>query len=340
VEAALPEHVFSGSPRQTVIQRAMYVVLFALALGFGVAGDLAGCAWIRVPDLWIPLLTACHYVAILLAAVRFGLAIGLGAAFVVSLAHITASMTVCAEPLSQQGEMAAFILVGLFAGFLVKKKEASPGNVGAQARMASGGQQTADEAPHNPDGRGGGQIPVGFVRAVRAPLSAIESAGYVLEDSVLTDANHREVAAIILKECHRLDVLIRLLESGHTRPPEYREVDLSSVLDEIVRCGEALTDAARITVRKEEGPGLRLVCDSELLEQAVLNLLGNAIRVAHGGEIILSAHADRNNAVIEISNPRIGVLGQLGITMSTKPEGALLHPAGAELPLRPEGGSQ
>jgi len=317
----------------------MYAGLFVLALGFGVAGDLAGCAWVRVPALWIPLLTACHYVAILLAAVRFGLAIGLGAAFVVSVTHITATMTVCAEPLSQRGEMAAFILVGLFAGFLVKRKEVSLGNMGAQSRIAGGGQ-AGDEAPHNPEIRGGGQVPVGFVRAVRAPLSAIESAGYVLEDSVLTDANHREVAAIILKECHRLDVLIRLLEFGHARPPEYREVDLSSVLDETIRCGAALTDAAGITLRKEEGPALKVVCDSELLEQAVLNLLGNAIRVAHGGEIILSAHADRNNAVIEISNPRIGVLGQLGITMTTMPEGALLHPTGVELPVRPEGGSQ
>ena len=319
------------------MQRAVYVVLFAVALGLGVAGDLARCLWIPVPALWIPLLTACHYVGILLAVAGFGLKIGLGAAVLTGIAHITASMTACAESISQQSEVVAFIVVGVFAGFLVKRKQTSAQRVFAPARLVEVDQPTRGEAFYNPDTPGSGQIPVGFIRAVRAPLSAIESAGYVLEDSAFPDANHREVAAIILNECHRLDVLIRLLEFGHNRSPVYREVDLSSVLDEIIRCGEALGDAARITLRREGCPGLRVICDSLLLEQAVLNLLANAIRGAeYGDEVIVSAHADRSFAVIEISSPRTGVLAQLGITMTAMLEDTHLHPTG--LSREPRGG--
>jgi nitrogen-specific signal transduction histidine kinase len=122
----------------------------------------------------------------------------------------------------------------------VKRRKIVTSNALTPLQVAEADPPARSQIPHNPDRPVSGQIPIGFVRAVRAPLSAIESAGYVLEDSAFTDANHREVAAIILNECHRLDVLIRLLEFGHTQSPRYREVDLSSVLDEIVRCGEVL----------------------------------------------------------------------------------------------------
>ena len=169
----------------------------------------------------------------------------------------------------------------------------------------------------------GGKIPVGFVRAVRAPLSAIESAGYVLEESTLTDENHREVAGIILRECHRLDVLLRSLEIVQTWSASHEEVALSSMLDEIVRRGDPLTEAAHITLRKEEGSDLMVVCDSELVEQAALNLLANATRIIERGEeVLLSGYRVKNTAIIEISDQRLGVLAQLGITLAALSESA------------------
>ena len=320
----------------------MYVVvLFPLALGLGVMGDLAGCARIRLPTFWISLLTGCHYVAILLASLSFGLEIGLGAAVLVGVAHVTIGLTACGESISQQGEVAAFLMVGLLAGFLVKRRQTSATNALTQGRVAKADPPARVEISQNPDLRWGEQTPVGFVRAVRAPLSAIESAGYVLEDSTLTDANHQEVASIILRECHRIEVLVRSMEFGQRRPA-YREVDLSSLLDEIVRRGAHLTETASITLRREGGSDLTAVCDSDFLEQAVLNLLANAIRIAEpGDEVILSAHGDQSSAIIEISSRRIGVLGHLGITMAVMPEnGRHVHSPAEEAPFTPEGGTQ
>jgi hypothetical protein len=290
-----------------------------------------------LPAFWNPLLTVCHYVAILVATAAFGPKAGLAAAVLASIVHVAANTIACRLSISQQGEVAAFLAVGLLAGFLIKRTPTGTMTELSPPNPVKAGLQDREVSP-NADALGRGPIPLGFVQAVRAPLSAIESAGYVLEDAALTDENHREVASIILRECHRLDVLIRPLEFVQTRLPAYREVEVSSILDDILRQGEPLTQAANITIRKENGCGLKLVCDSDLVEQAVLNLLANAIRVVgHGEEIVLSAHRDTNNAVIEMSHRRLGVLGQLGITMAAMPEGELqVYPRVGDSLLRPE----
>jgi signal transduction histidine kinase len=288
-----------------------------LALTLGAAGDLAACGWIQLSSFSIPLLTACHYVAILLAALALGPKIGLGAAVLAAVAHLWARTIACGQAISAQGEALAFIVVGVVAGFLVKNTQSSAESTVEATRQDRGQETTATDA-----GRGG-KIPVGFVRSVRAPLSAIESAGYVLEESTLTDENHREVAGIILRECHRLDVLLRSLEIVQTWSPSHEEVALSSMLDEIIRRGDPLTGAAHITLRKEEGSNLMIVCDSELVEQAALNLLANATRlIERGEEVLLSGYRVNNTAIIEISDRRLGVLAQLGITLATLSESA------------------
>jgi signal transduction histidine kinase len=303
---------------------SIYVVAgFALALALGVMGDLAACGWIRLPALGIPLLTAGHYVAILLAAVAFGPKIGLAAAVLAAIAHLSAATIACGQDIFAQGQVLAFILVGLLAGFLVKSTQTSAGKRLTQTSPAKATRQDRDEGTKAADAGRGGTVPVGFVRSVRGPLSAIESAGYVLEESTLTDENHREVAGIILRECHRLEVLLRSLEIVRTWSPAHEEVALSSMLDEIIRRGDPFTDAAHITLRKEEGSDMMIVCDSELIEQAALNLLANATGfIERGKEVRLSGYRVNNTAIIEISDERLGVLAQLGITLAGLSEGA------------------
>jgi hypothetical protein len=294
-----------------------FIAAFALALALGVTGDLATCGWIRVPAFGIPLFNAGHYVAILLAAIAFGPRFGLGAAILSAIIHISIGTILCGQAISAQGEAIAFIAVGSLASFLVKGTQ-----MGAGKSQPKATRHDHDEETKTGDPGRGGKIPLGFVRSVRAPLSAIESAGYVLEESTLTDENHREVAGIILRECHRLDVLLRSLETVQTWSPAHQQVTLSSMLDEIIRRGNPLTQAAHITLRKEKGSDLMLVCDSELIEQAALNLLANATRIVeHGKEVLLSGYRVKNTAIIEISDQRLGVLAQLGITLAALSEG-------------------
>jgi len=314
--------VLDGTP---VVQptRARLVLLSGLAFALGVAGDLASCGWIP-PTLWAPLLTGCHYVGIVLAAVAFGHRIGVSVAVTAALVHVTVGMLVCDRSIPQQGEAATFVVVGLLAGFVTRYAPKLGESRFLRPSLAAPGQFLQSEESAKTHVMGSTHLPPGVVQAFRAPLAAIESAGFVLEETASTDENHREMAAIILKECHRLDVLTRSLELVQPRFPAYCEVQLSSLAGEIFLLATPATEAASITLRRAEGPNLKLLCDPYLIEQAVLNIMTNAIRlVGHGEEIVLSAHIAKGDAVIKISQRRAGVLGYIRIPMAAAPHGGL-----------------
>ena len=285
--------------------------LFVLALALGVIGDLASCTSMRIATLWIPLLAGCHYVAVVLAAIGFGPKIGLAAAILVSTAHVLVGVIACGQSILQQGEVAAFIIVGIIAGSVAARPQ-----TGAGTSLEAGvSQDNRDEKlPH---------ISPGFVKTARNPLSAIESAGYLLEDPQLSNETQRELASIILRECRRLDVLISTLDFIQPRSPAYRAVDLSSLLDEVVQLAEPATTAASITLRKEPGSAVRLMCDSCLIIQAILNLITNAIPIAgSGASLVLSAETDNDQVVIHVSHRNPGDLGRLQIAMAKEAEGS------------------
>lgn len=312
--------------RTPVLQQtpAQLVLLSGLALALGVAGDLASCGRIRLPAFGASLLTGCHYVAIILAAVGFGYRIGVAAAAAVGLVHVTVGMVACARSLPQQGEAATFVVVGLLAGLVTRYAPKSLESGFREPGMAALSQHNHGKKSPKADVLLDGQISPSLVQKFHAPLAAIESAGYALEEAALTSQNHREVAAIILKECHCLAGLTRSLEIVQPRSPSYREVQLSSLAGEISRLASPVTEAAAITLRRAEGPDLRLVCDPDLIVQAVLNLIANAIPiVGQGEEIVLSAHANKGDAMIKIFHPRVGLLGHVRVPMAVMPEGEL-----------------
>ena len=301
---------------------ARIVLLCGLALALGIAGDLVSCGRIPLPASWAPLLTGSHYVAIVLAAVAFGYRIGVAAAIVVGLVHFIVGTIVCVRSISQQGEAATFIMVGLLAGLVARYASTRANSRFARPSPAAIREHHQGESRW-PDGVGSIQLSPGFAQTVRSPLAAIESAGYVLEEAALTAENRREVAAIILKECHRLDVLIRSLEFVQPRSPAYSEVMLSSLIGEIFQLASPVTEAASIRLRNVEGTHLRLVCDPDLIGQALLSLMTNAIRVVgQGEEIVLSGHTNKGNAIIEISHRRAGVLGSITIPLAVATESA------------------
>jgi len=296
------------------------VLLSGGALCMGITGDLASCGRGPLPPSWAAIFTSFHYVAIVLAAVGFGYRIGVTAAVVVGFAHVSAGAIGCGRSL-RGGEAAAFIVVGLVAGIVTRFAKSRTKSRFAQIMTAPAEHDNGERSP-KADVVGNGQIFPGFLEAIRNPLSAIESAVYVWEEAELAAENHREVAAIILKECHHLNVLAQSLEFVLPRTPAYREIKLSALLGEIIRLVRPVTEAASITLRKAESLDLRLICDPNLIEQAISNLITNAIRiVGQGDEMVLSAHAQRGGAIIELSHGRTGVLGQIRISIAATPEG-------------------
>jgi signal transduction histidine kinase len=308
-DSPISEGLVSYSASLLALRRKRVARLIAVVLALSAMGNLASCALIPLSAFFARLLSGCSYVGIVAAALCFRSMGGLAAAALFSISSVAIGTLACGQKLAEQGEVPVFVLVGLVAGLLAECME-PPSKTGAEdlrlGRLDRGVPDVSSYA--------GRQISPGLLGEVRTPLSAIAGAAYVLEDLALTEENRQEMVSIILKECHSLDVLLRPLEFSDQRPPAYREVTLSSILDGVVRLSESLTATAALTLRIKVMPDITLICDPQLIEQAVLNLLTNAIRVMErGDEIVLSAGKQENHLAIELSHPRMGLLGQIAV---------------------------
>ena len=106
----------------------------------------------------------------------------------------------------------------------------------------------------------------------------------------------------ILSEARRMqrlsETLLRLARTGaDLRDPNVEVVDLDGVVGEAARRAEPLAESAKLGLRVE-GRGERVWADYEWLEQALLVVLGNAVRHSEpGSEIRL--HAENNAVTVE-----------------------------------------
>jgi hypothetical protein len=284
--------------------------LCALALLAGILADAAGSVWAPEPVFWSYLLSSGYYVGILFAAIGFGLRGGLVAGAAAGISHVIVMVLWPRGANFGWREVVGFLLVGLVAGFIaqrrrtiteVETKSKSPPasrNYHLGFRHAGGSDYVPPIVDATPT----------LVHELRTPLASIEGAGFVLEDATLPEDKRQEFVAIILKECQRLDLLVGLIDASHPRL-EQDELDVSSLLDEVIQIAGARADAASHPLRKTPLPEFpRLVCNGELIRQVIINLTINAMHATPPGrEIVLSAHSTDNQVFIEVIDQRLGV---------------------------------
>src|SRR5271155_4845149 len=279
----------------------------ALALLAGLLADIARGVWAPESSFWTLLLSNGYYVGIVLAAAGFGPRGGLSAGAVAGISHVIVMVLGPSGPNFGWGEVLGFIIVGFLAGLIARsRKMTREGGITSTPRQASRANVLGLGLPRPVDdfiilGR---DTPT-LVHEFRTPLASIEGAGFVLEDASLPEDKRQEFVAIILKECQRLDLLVGLI--GASQPHfEHDELDVSSLLDEVIRLAGARADAASHPLRKALLPEFpHLVCNSELIRQVIVNLTINAMHATPPGrEIVLSAHSLDNQVFIEVIDQR------------------------------------
>src|ERR1700733_4148491 len=284
--------------------------LCALALLGGLLADMARGVWAPESGFWTHLLSNGYYVGIVLAAMGFGPRGGLIAGAVAGISHVIVMVLGPSGLNFGWGEALGFIVLGLLAGLI------------AQGRKMTREVGITSTPPQASRANDPGFAPLGaidhfttlgpdtptLVHELRTPLASIEGAGFVLEDATLPEDKRQEFVAIILKECQRLDLLVGLIGASHPHM-EHDELDVSSLLDEVIRVAGARADAASHPLRKALLPEFpHLVCNSELIRQVITNLTINAMHATPPGrEIVLSAHSTDNQVFIEVIDQRLGV---------------------------------
>jgi signal transduction histidine kinase len=283
--------------------------LCTLALLAGLLADVAGSVWAPA-GFWTHLLSNGYYVGIAIAALRLGPWGGVVAGAAAGISHVIVVVFGPHAQIFGWGEMVGFMLVGLLAGFIVRRaKMIREGETTTKSTQA-GRSENLDFRSHGPsdDFTALQHDTPRLVHELRTPLASIEGAGFVLEDATLPEDKRQEFVAIILKECQRLDLLVGLIGASQSQF-EHDELDVSSLLDEVIRLAGARADAASHPLRKALLPEFpHLVCNSELIRQVIVNLTINAMHATPPGrEIVLSAHAVDNQVFIEVIDQRLGV---------------------------------
>lgn len=159
-----------------------------------------------------------------------------------------------------------------------------------------------------------GDFIAGVSHDLRMPLAQILLAGETL--TLHDDLNAAERSALshsIVRESKRLIALVENLllfsRSGATSITPRRDVlPVRRLLDDSVDAVQLAADDVDQTIRIDVTPGLAIVGDARLLQQALLNVLGNAMKYGpRGQEILIEARATGSAVRITVDDHGPGI---------------------------------
>ena len=176
-----------------------------------------------------------------------------------------------------------------------------------------------------------GALASGVAHEVRNPLNAISIIVQRLEGEFVPAAEgdeYRQLTRLVRDEVARVNrIIVDFLNLA--RPPQLqrRLVELAPLLEKAVQVAEPRAQAKGLRLVYRPTGKAVLDADPDQLQQALLNLLGNAIEATDEGEIRLEALADGEQDVeISISDTGMGIPLEnieriFDLYFTTKPEG-------------------
>ncbi|GBD92370.1 signal transduction histidine-protein kinase ArlS [bacterium BMS3Abin04] len=231
----------------------------------------------------------------------------------------------------------AIILAG-FGGYFLTKKFLSPIDEIADKARRIGEENLKERLPViNPDDEFGNlarvfnemleRIQKSFVRLkrftsdaaheLRTPLTAIRSIGEVALQDYKDAKYYREIIGSMLEENRQLTHLVdNLLFLSRTEVKNFKthltKLELKSFTQETVEFINVLAEEKKQTIIVKCESEIIVNADRTLLQQALLNLLDNAIKYSpENSEILVKVNiAEDNSAVIEVKDNGPGIPGE------------------------------
>jgi two-component system, NtrC family, sensor histidine kinase HydH len=154
------------------------------------------------------------------------------------------------------------------------------------------------------------RVTVGLVHQFGTPVASIEGAAWMLDDANVSEEKKREFVGIIRKESQRLSrVLSEVLAFTRPRPPQFQQLDVSAVVDDVIHFACPKDRGPTILFEKAVPADLpHLRGDAEQIRQALLNLALNAVQATPpGGTVDISARVESNHFVITVVDHGQGI---------------------------------
>ncbi len=203
---------------------------------------------------------------------------------------------------------------------------------------------------------------------IKTPLTCIIGAAEALDDCTDDEERHK-LASMMKRHAERLNRLVadilnlsaieKLQRDSTTR--EFTPVHLDALLADVANLSQEQANAAGMKLELQDVQDLTVEGDYNLLEQAVVNLIGNAIKYSSGKHITLSAQKQNDSAILSVRDDGVGIprechdrlferffrvdksrsraLGGTGLGLAIVKHTAQLHGGHAEVESTPGNGS-
>ncbi len=155
-----------------------------------------------------------------------------------------------------------------------------------------------------------GELSAGMAHEIRNPLGSIKGAAEILGEDYRPGAPKEEFVQILLKETDRLDRIVReFLSFARPKTPDLQPFRANEIIESVLTLTAQAARKAGVTVEKRLDPALGpQSLDADLLKQAFLNLVLNALQAMHGGGTLTVASRYSGGCLeVEIADTGVGI---------------------------------
>ena len=154
-----------------------------------------------------------------------------------------------------------------------------------------------------------GQLAAGIGHEINNPLMNIMSLAALIENSVKNDEQATSDLKLLQNEGQRCARIVQgILSFARESKPHYHEFDLSKLIEDTLKLLWHRIENAEITVLTELQSELKIVGDSNQLQQVLVNVILNAVQASpQNGKIYVKSYKDIDYVAVEIIDVGVGI---------------------------------
>ena len=154
-----------------------------------------------------------------------------------------------------------------------------------------------------------GQLAAGIGHEINNPLLNIMSLASLIENAVKHDKELVSDIKLLQKEGKRCARIVQgILSFARENKPDYKEFDMSELVEETLNLLQHRIESAEITVVSDLQPNLFMVGDANQIQQVLVNIILNAVQASPAGSSIhLKSYKDIDYVAVEILDTGTGI---------------------------------